>query len=122
MSDPLFSVVSALGVSGLGFRVWGLGFLFGVWGLGFGVWGLGFGVWGLGFGGLRCGKIGLNTFTLMLPNLVWPKSVKNIKHKLWPKLAKVGWAKVGQAHCWPKLVKELAKVGLAKVGHDQRGA
>ena len=27
-------------------------------------------------------------------------------------------AEVGQAHNWPKSVKELAKVGLAKVGHD----
>ena len=35
----------------------------------------------------------------------------------------VGLAKVGQAHDWPKSVKNwpksvLAKVGLAKVGHD----
>ena len=32
------------------------------------------------------------------------------------KLAKVGLAKVGQAHDWPKSVKKLAKIGLAKVG------
>ena len=43
------------------------------------------------------------------------------------KLAKVGLAKVGQAHNWPKSVKELAKVGLAKVGlakvgHDRPSA
>ena len=39
--------------------------------------------------------------------------------------AVVGLAKVGEAHNWPKSVKELAKVGLAKVGlakvgHDHR--
>ena len=35
---------------------------------------------------------------------------KTLEHQFWPKLAKVGLAKVGQAHCWPKSVKELAKV------------
>ena len=53
-----------------------------------------FGLLGLGFLVFR--KFGQNTETL--------------------KLAKVGLAKVGQAHNWPKSVKELA--GLAKVGHD----
>ena len=43
---------------------------------------------------------------------------KNLANTLKLKLAKVGLAKVGQAHSWPKSVKELAKVGLAKVGHD----
>ena len=43
---------------------------------------------------------------------------ENLTNTLKLKLAKVGLAKVGQAHSWPKSVKELAKVGLAKVGHD----
>ena len=37
-----------------------------------------------------------------------------------PICAKVGLAKVGQDHDWPKSVEKLAKVGLAKVGHDRR--
>ena len=62
------------------------------------------GLWGLGFFGLE-----------NLPKSVWPKSVNTLNHQKWPKSV---WPKVGQAHNWPKSVRELAKVGLAKVGHD----
>ena len=54
MMAVAMSVMTWVGVWGLGFGVWGSGFGvlglgFGVWGLRCGVWGLEFGVWGLGF-------------------------------------------------------------------------
>ena len=35
-------------------------------------------------------------------------------------MAKVGLAKVGQDHNWPKSVEKLAKVGLAKVSQNSK--
>ena len=68
-------------------------------------------VWGFGLFGFR--KFDQNTGQ--------SRFAKVGQHSETLKLAKVGLAKVGQAHDWPKSVKILA-VGLAKVGHDPRTA
>ena len=70
----------------------------------------GLGLWGFGFRS-QCRSLGFGLFG----SRNFGQNTKTLK------LAKVGLAKVGQAHNWPKSVKELAKVDLAKVGWAKVG-